>query len=107
MRSYAKEARENFLLVFFGDAVALVSNVGDNVVAFDDDFYLEVEIDDESIAEFEQDEPGEFGGHVHGISEGVANAVFKLMHGAVGSGHADFETASVHIHVGDDEHDDG
>ncbi len=68
-------------------------------VQLDDHFYLEVDIADESIAEFEQDTPGEFGGHLHGQGEGETTAVFKLMHGSVGSGHADFVTAPVHVHV--------
>ena len=68
-------------------------------VALDEDFYLEVEVEDETVAEFEQDTPGEFGGHVHGVSVGETDVVFKLMHGAVGTGHADFETEPVHIHV--------
>ena len=68
-------------------------------VQLDDDFYLEVEVEDESIAEFEQDTPGEFGGHLHGGAEGDTEIVFRLMHGNVGSGHADFVTEPLHIHV--------
>ena len=68
-------------------------------VHLDADFYLEVEVEDESIAEFEQDTPGEFGGHLHGEAEGDTDIVFRLMHGAVGSGHADFVTEPLHIHV--------
>lgn len=74
-------------------------------VQLDEDFYLEVEVEDESIAEFEQDTPGEFGGHLHGVAEGDTDIVFRLMHGAVGSGHPDFATEPLHIHV--HEHDDG
>ena len=51
-------------------------------VELDDDFYLEVEVEDESIAEFEQDTPGEFGGHLHGGAEGDTDIVFRLMHGS-------------------------
>lgn len=68
-------------------------------VQLDDDFYLEVDVEDESIAEFEQDTPGEFGGHLHGGAEGDTDIVFKLMHGNVGSGHADFVTEPLHVHV--------
>ena len=68
-------------------------------VELDDDYYLEVEVEDESIAEFEQDTPGEFGGHLHGGAEGDTDIVFRLMHGAVGSGHADFATEPLHVHV--------
>ncbi len=72
-------------------------------VVLDDDYYLQAEVEDEAIAEFEQDTPGEFGGHLHGQAEGDTEITFSLMHGAVGSGHADFVTAPLHIHV----HDDG
>jgi len=68
-------------------------------VALDDDFYLQVDVANESIAEFEQDTPGEFGGHLHGVAEGDTEVTFSLMHGAVGSGHADFVTAPLHVHV--------
>ncbi len=69
------------------------------VVTLDADMYLEVDVVDETIADWEQDTPGEFGGHLHGVAVGDTEAVFKLMHGAVGTGHADFETTPVHIHV--------
>jgi len=72
-------------------------------VELEDDTYLEVDIEDESIAEFEQDTPGEFGGHLHGKSEGETDVTFKLMHGEVGKGHADFVTQPVHAHVHADE----
>lgn len=77
-----------------------------NVLTFDlTEFYLEVDVDNEAIAEFEQDTPGEFGGHLHGVSEGVANITFSLMHGSVGSGHADFTSTPVHAHVGEHGHE--
>lgn len=78
--------------------VRFVDHDGDPI-QLDDDFYLEVDIEDESIAEFEQDTPGEFGGHLHGHMEGETDVTFKLMHGQVGSGHADFVTEPVHAHV--------
>ena len=78
--------------------VRFVDHDGD-AVPLDSDMYLEVDVEDESIAEFEQDTPGEFGGHLHGVSVGETDVIFKLMHGAVGSGHADFVTAAVHAHV--------
>ena len=81
--------------------VQFVDHDGDQVT-LDSDFYLEVEVENEAIAEFEQDTPGEFGGHLHGVSEGETDVVFKLMHGTVGSGHADFVTTGVHAHVGHD-----
>ena len=68
-------------------------------VALGNDFYLQVDVANESIAEFEQDTPGEFGGHLHGGAEGDTEITFSLMHGSVGSGHADFVTQPLHIHV--------
>lgn len=70
-----------------------------DVIDWDSDFYLDVEVEDESIAEFEQDTPGEFGGHLHGEAVGETNVRFSLMHGAVGAGHADLVTSWVHAHV--------
>ena len=78
--------------------VRFVDHDGD-LISLDEDLYLEVDVEDESIAEFEQDTPGEFGGHLHGVMEGETEMTFKLMHGAVGSGHADFVTTPVHAHV--------
>ncbi len=79
-------------------SVHFLDHDGDRVT-LGSDFYLEVNIDDETVAEFEQDTPGEFGGHLHGGMEGHTDATFMLMHGNVGSGHADFVTADVEIHV--------
>lgn len=84
--------------------VTFVDHSG-QAVTLGDDFYLMVEVEDESVAEFEQDTPGEFGGHLHGVAEGDTDVTFSLMHGAVGSGHADFVTAPLQVHV--HEHDDG
>ena len=70
-----------------------------NAITLEADTYLEVNIGDETIAGFEQDTPGEFGGHVLGVLAGETDAVFKLMHGTVGSGHADFETTAVPVVV--------
>ena len=78
--------------------VRFVDHDGD-AVTLDADFYLEVDVEDESIAEFEQDTPGEFGGHLHGKAEGDTEITFSLMHGSVGSGHPDFVTEPLHIHV--------
>ena len=79
-------------------SVRFVDHDGDPV-PLDDDYYLRVDIGDESIAEFEQDTPGEFGGHLHGVAEGDTDASFHLMHGAVGSGHSDFSTTALEVHV--------
>ena len=81
--------------------VRFVDHDGD-AVTLDSDYYLKVDVEDESIAEFEQDTPGEFGGHLHGQAEGDTEITFSLMHGSVGSGHADFVTAPLHIHVHED-----
>lgn len=80
--------------------VRFVDHDGD-AIPMEDDTYLEVNIEDESIAEWEQDTPGEFGGHLHGHEAGETDVTFMLMHGAIGSGHADFVTTPVHAHVHD------
>ena len=77
-------------------------------VELGDDFYLEVESEDERIATIFQDDPGGFGIHIEGIAEGETELEFRLMHGAVGTGHPDFITAGldVHVHAHDDDDDD-
>lgn len=78
--------------------VEFVDEAG-NAITLDDDTYLQVTVDDETIAEFEQDTPGEFGGHIKGVAAGTARMEFSLMHGAVGSGHADFVTTGLVVNV--------
>lgn len=78
--------------------VVFVDHDGDPV-ELEDDTYLEVDIANEAVAGWEQDTPGEFGGHLHGEAVGNTTAVFKLMHGSVGSGHADFVSAPVTVRV--------
>ena len=69
------------------------------VITYDAEFYLQVDVENTSIADWHQDTPGEFGGHLEGVSVGETDVTFSLMHGAVGSGHADLVTAPVHAHV--------
>lgn len=78
--------------------VTFVDEDGD-AIPLDADTYLEVEIGDVNIAGWEQDTPGEFGGHLQGVSQGTTTAVFRLMHGSVGSGHADFVTTTAVVEV--------
>jgi hypothetical protein len=75
-------------------SVNFVDEDGD-VIDYDADFYLDVDVEDETVAEFEQDTPGEFGGHLHGVAVGETDVTFSLMHGTIGSGHADLVTAPV------------
>ena len=60
---------------------------------------------DPSIATFIQDAPGAFEIHIQGVAEGETGLVFRLMHGTMGSGHADFTTEplEVHVHAHDDD----
>lgn len=78
--------------------VRLLDHDGDEVT-LDDDYHLDVVMGNEDIAEWEQDTPGEFGGHLRGVATGETTAVFRLMHGAVGSGHPDVETTALTVWV--------
>ena len=73
----------------------------DGTVVGGEEVAMKVEVEDESIAEFEQDKPGEFGGHLHGKSEGETDVTFTLLH----NDHEEFVTKPVHAHV--HEHDEG
>ena len=70
-----------------------------NAVQLGDDFYLEVESEDPSIASFFQDDPGGFAIHIEGVAAGETGLVFRLMHGAIGTGHADFITEPLVVRV--------
>ena len=77
--------------------VVFLDEDGDPITP-DDDEFLEVEIADETVAEFEQDPPGEFGGHLHGVTAGTTTATFRLMHGTVGgSAHADYVSPAITV----------
>lgn len=65
----------------------------------DDELYLEVEVDNPSVATFEPNESADFRVLATGVAEGHATVVFRIMHGALGSGHADFVTTGLEIHV--------
>jgi hypothetical protein len=78
--------------------VTLVDEDGDEIMP-DADYYLQVTPADETIAEWEQDEPGEFGGHIHGGVAGTTVMEFALMHGEVGSGHADIRSSDFTVTV--------
>ena len=78
--------------------VRFVDHDGDPI-AFGDDYYLEVESQDSSIATFIQDDPGGFAIHIRGVAAGETGLVFRLMHGSVGSGHADFSTEPLAVDV--------
>ncbi len=63
------------------------------------EFYLEVDIADESMAEFEQNPPGTFSGHLVVHDTGHTEMVLRLMQGGVGSRHVDFVTAELAVHT--------
>ena len=79
--------------------VEFLDDDGDRFTPEDADEWLRVTIANTDVAEWEQDEPGEFGGHVHGESAGATVAVFDLMHGAVNSAsaHSDYKSPNVPI----------
>jgi hypothetical protein len=68
-------------------------------ITLDADYYLEVESANETVADFSQDTPGEFAGHAEGIAVGQTTLTFRLMHGVVGSGHADYVSPAVPVEV--------
>ena len=79
--------------------VVFVDHDGDPVET-EEETYLEVDVADEAVATFDQSTAGGFSGQLRGVGTGQTSAVFKLMHGEVGSGHPDFVTTPVAIHVG-------
>jgi hypothetical protein len=82
-------------------SVVFLDDEGDPITT-DDDEFLEVVIGNEAIAEFEQDTPGEFGGHLHGVMAGSTTAIFRLMHGTIGgTSHADYISPAIPVQITD------
>ncbi len=79
-------------------SVQFVDDHGE-AVAFDDDFHLRVDVADASIAAFEQGTPGAFEGILRGVAAGNTTVTFSLVHGEVGTGHADFVTEPLAVRV--------
>jgi len=71
----------------------------DGTVIAGDEVALKVDVEDESIAEWEDE--GDFAGHLHGKGEGETDVTFTLLH----NDHAEFVTKPVHAHV--HAHDEG
>lgn len=65
------------------------------------DFYLQVDFANTgpTVAAFDHDAPGTFTGSLRGIAAGQTTVVFRLMHGSVGRGHSDFNTAPATVRV--------
>lgn len=75
--------------------VVFVDIDGDEITPDPSEFYMQVTVTDDAVAEFEQDTPGEFGGHFHGVAEGQTTLTFSLMHGQVGTGHPDYISPAI------------
>jgi hypothetical protein len=72
--------------------VVFIDEDGDAIVP-EAEYSLAVSMADETVAEWEFDDPGEFGGHLKGLAAGTTTAVFSLMH----DDHADFISAGVTV----------
>ncbi len=61
--------------------------------------YLEVEVEDTQVAAWHASNPGDFSARLQGIGVGSTQAVFRLMHGMIGSGHPDDVSPAVAVDV--------
>lgn len=79
--------------------VAFLDEHGDRFTPADADEWLQVIIANPGVAGWDQDEVGEFGGHLQGVSAGTTTAGFDLMHGAVGSAsaHPDYRSPDIPV----------
>lgn len=69
---------------------------GDRFQPEEDEYSLGYEFEDQGIAEFEQHaEDGKWSFHLHAEAEGITDLRLMLMH----SGHSDFTTQDIHVHV--------
>lgn len=79
--------------------VEFLDDEGDRFAPEDADEWLRVTIADPAVADWEQDTPGEFGGHLHGEAAGSTTARFEIMHGPVNdpSSHADYRSPDIPV----------
>lgn len=82
--------------------VKFISEDGDVIV--EEDAYLDIVSGDASIAAWSPNTPGGYEGSLVAQSEGETTWTIRLMHGAVGSGHADLETTPLEVHIEDHQH---
>jgi hypothetical protein len=76
--------------------IVFIDHDGTEFTPDDPDLTLGHEFEDAGIAEFEQhDEDGKWSFHLHAESEGITDLRLMLMH----SGHSDFTTQNIHVHV--------
>jgi hypothetical protein len=68
---------------------------GDELTPDATEYFMQVTVLDDAVADWEQDMPGEFGGHLHGEAAGSTTLTFSLMHGQVGTGHPDYISPAI------------
>lgn len=77
--------------------IRFIAEDGDEVT--EPDTYLETDVGNTAVAEFTPTSAGAFAGQLAGKTAGTTAISFKLMHGAVGAGHADFTSAAIPVEV--------
>ncbi len=85
------EETPNYTFVFLDD--------DDDPIELDSDEFLDVQVANESIAEFDHVNRFTGIGHFEGVAEGSTTATVRLMHGAVGSAHADYISPAIPVVV--------
>lgn len=76
--------------------IVFIDHDGEEFTPDEDELSLGYEFEDSGIAEFEQhDEDGKWSFHIHAEAEGITDLRLMLMH----SGHSDFTSQNIHVHV--------
>lgn len=92
------------LLATEGEAPEVVVefyNADGSFFAVSGDQYLEVVLDDGTVARWEVENEGDFTGNLRGLAVGTTRIRFRLMHGTVGSSaaHSDFTSAKIEVNI--------
>jgi len=79
--------------------IEFLAEDGDVIAIDETEYYLAFEIDNPTLVDLEQHEPGEFEVHVVGLAAGTTNIRFKLMHGTFPGGHSDYTSPNIPVTV--------
>lgn len=100
----ATEATANGVLTVQADQIlepvsAIFVDGGGQTIDIPTGFWVDVRIADTTVAAFQPTEAGAASGELRGRQEGATAVEIWLMHGRVGRGHSDWESAPIPIQV--------
>lgn len=79
--------------------IQFLNDEGNPITVDPNSFYLRVQVANSALLEVEQDTPGDFGIHLHGLAAGSTTVQLLLMHGKHPGGHPDYTSPNIPVTV--------